>query len=260
MLNKKQKIDNMKQEDNNEKTQEKEGLGEVSNSKKILKHEINDINIEYYKVLLPPNLFIEKYKASEKIKKNIINSRETIKNIMNGIDKRFLVIIGPCSIHDPNAGIQYALALNELKKKYNDKFYIVMRTYFEKPRTTIGWKGLINDPDLNESYDINKGLKLARKFLIDVSELDLPTSCEFLETISAQYISDLICWGAIGARTSESQIHRQLSSGLSCPIGFKNSTDGNVEIVINSIISSQNPQTFLGISHNGIPSIVKTTL
>lgn len=219
---------------------------------------INDTNIYEIKPLISPACLIDELPITKKALDNVLLYREIIKNILNGTDHRLLIIVGPCSIHDTKAALDYAIKLKNLSIELQDSLVIVMRTYFEKPRTTIGWKGLINDPDLNDSYNINKGLRLARKLLIDINELGLPTSLEFLDTISPQYISDLISWGAIGARTTESQLHRQLVSGLSMPIGFKNSTNGNIKIIIDAIKSSEYSHKFLGINSNGLASIIKT--
>ena len=176
---------------------------------------------------------------------------------MNGHDDRLIVITGPCSIHDVDSAIEYAQFLKTMTNKYPNLF-IIMRVYFEKPRTNIGWKGLINDPDLNNTFNINKGIKLARKLLIDICELGLPIGCEFLDTIIPQYISDLVSWGAIGARTVESQVHRELVSGLSMPVGFKNSTSGNIRVALDSVISAKNKHSFLGITNEGTPAIITT--
>lgn len=189
----------------------------------------------------------------------ISNTRQTIKHIVNGKDDRLLVVIGPCSIHDPAAAIEYAHKLCAQRAKYADTLEVVMRVYFEKPRTTVGWKGLINDPGLDESYRIDEGLRMARQLLCDINKLGLPAGGEFLDTISPQYIGDLISWGAIGARTTESQVHRELASGLSAPIGFKNGTDGNIRIATDAIQSAARPHHFLSIHKNGQVAIVATT-
>jgi 3-deoxy-7-phosphoheptulonate synthase len=230
--------------------------------------EVSNLNIKEYDTLRSPVQIIEHVNQMvlndksvdniDKIIKTVVESREVVRNIIDGKDKRLLLIIGPCSIHDTKAGYDYAKRLNKLRKKHADKLYIVMRTYFEKPRSGKGWKGLINDPMLNDSCDINTGLIFARYFLMKVLGLGIPVTCEFLEPISAQYIADLVTWGAIGARTTESQIHRQLASGLSCPIGFKNGTGGDIDMAINAINFSHMPQTFLGINEDGQSSIVKT--
>lgn len=219
---------------------------------------LNNINIKTFEKLISPNELLEQIPSNSHITKFIKNSRQTIKNILNRIDNRLLIIIGPCSIHDPNAAIEYAHELKKISDKFNDKIFIVMRTYFEKPRTTIGWKGLINDPDLNGSYNINKGLIIARQLLLDINNIGLPVAIEFLDTISPQYTSDLISWGAIGARTTECQLHRELASGLSMPIGFKNGTNGNIKIALDAIESASQPHNFLGIDENGKASIIQT--
>ena len=188
----------------------------------------------------------------------IENERQSIHNIMRGKDDRLLVIIGPCSIHDPHAALDYARKLAEKREQYKDTLDIVMRVYFEKPRTTVGWKGLINDPYLDESCRIDEGLRVARQLLIDINRLGLPAGSEFLDVISPQYIGDLICWGAIGARTTESQVHRELASGLSAPIGFKNGTDGNIRIATDAIQASSRGHHFLSVHKNGHVAIVQT--
>ena len=189
----------------------------------------------------------------------VAHSRETIRSILGGKDKRLLVIAGPCSIHDTEAGIEYARQFQKLAQELKEQIYLVMRVYFEKPRTTVGWKGLIMDPDLDGSDNIAKGLTLAREFLREVISLEIPTATELLDPITPQYIADLICWSAIGARTSESQTHRQMASGLSMPIGFKNTISGDLRAAINAIGAATNPQTFLGVSEEGIASAVSTS-
>lgn len=213
---------------------------------------IENINVDTLEKLSTP----KELKNMLKIKK--FDFREDIINILNNVDKRFIVIIGPCSIHNTSEALDYAKKLSKLRKKYLDKLFIIMRVYFEKPRTTVGWKGLINDPDLDDSCNINKGLYISRKLMINISNLDLPIGCEFLDTISPEYICDLVSWGAIGARTTESQCHRQLASGLSMPIGFKNTTSGSIKIAIDAIKSGKNCHTFLGINEDGNASIIKT--
>ena len=185
-------------------------------------------------------------------------TRQRIRNIMAGKDDRLLVVIGPCSIHDPTAAIEYARRLKAEREKYADTLEIVMRVYFEKPRTTVGWKGLINDPYLDESYRIHEGLRIARQLLVDINRLGVPAAGEFLDTISPQYIGDLISWGAIGARTTESQVHRELASGLSMPVGFKNGTDGGVQVAIDAVRAAAHPHTFLGVTDQGLSAIVGT--
>lgn len=211
-----------------------------------------NINIEYYQELIKPKILKEQLPPS-----NILFRKE-IMDILDGKDNRLLVIVGPCSIHNTNEALEYAKELSKLREQYIDKLFIIMRVYFEKPRTTIGWKGLINDPDLNNSCNINKGLYIARELMINISKLNLPIGCEFLDTISPKFMCDLVSWGAIGARTTESQCHRQMASGLSVPIGFKNSTNGNVNKAIDAIISCKHEHTFLGINNDSNSSIIKT--
>ena len=206
----------------------------------------------------PPVEVIEKLPISEKVSELVFNSRNEISDILHGKEDRLVVVVGPCSIHDPKAAIEYAKKLKAFERDLKDQLKIVMRVYFEKPRTTVGWKGLINDPDLDNSYDVNKGLKVARKLLLKINELGLPAGTEFLDMITPQYISDLISWGAIGARTTESQLHRQLASGLSMPIGFKNGTGGSLDIAVDAVISSQYPHSFIGINEDGKAAIVNT--
>jgi 3-deoxy-7-phosphoheptulonate synthase len=188
----------------------------------------------------------------------IVNTRSSIRRILHGKDDRLLVIMGPCSIHDPDAAIEYARKLKPQRDKYADTLEIVMRVYFEKPRTTVGWKGLINDPYLDESYRIDEGLRIARQLLLEINRLGMPAGSEFLDVISPQYIGDLISWGAIGARTTESQVHRELASGLSAPIGFKNGTDGNIKIATDAIQAAARPHHFLSVHKNGQVAIVET--
>ena len=196
---------------------------------------------------------------SDKSSEIVYNSRKVIQDIIEGRDNRFLAITGPCSIHDENAAIEYAQKLNKIRKKYEDRVYIVMRVYFEKPRTTVGWRGMIIDPDLDGSYNINKGLVKARKLLVRIAEMGLPTATEMLDPIIPQYISDTLSWAAVGARTTESQTHRNMVSGLSMPVGFKNGTDGSVEKAINAIESARSPHSFLGIDDNGHICILSTS-
>ena len=195
---------------------------------------------------------------NESTERAIHTSRKEVADIVNGKDDRLLVVVGPCSIHDVKAGREYAIQLRNLAKELNEDLMVVMRVYFEKPRTTVGWKGLINDPELNGTFKINRGIKIARKFLLDVNELGLPCGVEFLDTISPQFIADLVSWGAIGARTTESQIHRELASGLSMPVGFKNSTGGEVQVGIDAVRSSRCCHSFLGVTSHGISGIVRS--
>tara|TARA_Y100000816_G_scaffold212055_1_gene157603 strand:- start:956 stop:2020 length:1065 start_codon:yes stop_codon:yes gene_type:complete len=222
-----------------------------------MSHYYENINIELFKPIISPAIIKDELPMTKKLISNVVKYRETIKDILNNRDDRFIIIVGPCSIHDYNAAIDYATQLKELSLLY-PKLFIIMRVYFEKPRTSIGWKGLINDPDLNNTFKINKGIKLARKLLLEIANIGLPTACEFLDTIVPQYISDLVSWGAIGARTVESQTHRQLASGMSMPIGFKNSTSGNIQVALDAIKCANNKHVFLGITEEGTPSIIKT--
>jgi 3-deoxy-7-phosphoheptulonate synthase len=219
---------------------------------------VSDVNILDSAVLPAPDYLCRELSRTESMASFIASARETIQRILFGDDPRLLVIVGPCSIHDPEAGMEYARKLVALKKELQDRLYIVMRVYFEKPRTTVGWKGLIMDPDLDGSCKLPKGLMTARKFLQDVVSLELATATELLDPITPQYISDLICWSAIGARTTESQTHRQMASGLSMPLGFKNATSGDVQVAINAVKAASQSQTFLGISHQGLASALTT--
>ncbi len=218
----------------------------------------DDLRIREIKELLPPADIIRDIPCSSKAAQTVADSRIAMHRILHGQDDRLIVIIGPCSIHDTKAAMAYAHRLQHERERFKDELEIVMRVYFEKPRTTVGWKGLINDPNLDNSYQINDGLHLARKTLVDVNEMGLPAATEFLDMISPQYIADLVSWGAIGARTTESQVHRELSSGLSCPVGFKNGTDGNVKIAIDAIKSASQPHHFLSVTKAGHSAIVRT--
>ena len=191
--------------------------------------------------------------------KTILNSRKVIEDILNGKDDRIFVVIGPCSIHDPIAAMDYAKKLNKISQEVSENLFIIMRVYFEKPRTTVGWKGLINDPMLDGSFEINKGIRIGRKLLLDIVDLEIPTGTEYLDLISPQYIADIISWGAIGARTTESQCHRELSSGLSCPVGFKNGTDGNLQITIDAIKAASGAHHFLSVTKEGNSAIFSTS-
>ncbi|MBN2546375.1 MAG: 3-deoxy-7-phosphoheptulonate synthase [Spirochaetes bacterium] len=222
-------------------------------------NKINDLNIMEVKPLITPQMLKYEIQNKDYNKKNIYESRDVIKNILDEKDFRIMAIVGPCSIHDIDSAIEYAEKLNELREKIIDKIYIIMRVYFEKPRTTLGWKGLITDPNLDGSYDIEKGLKLARKLLAQINAMGMPCATEMLDPVIPQYIADFISWAAIGARTTESQTHRELASGLSFPIGFKNSTTGNIDIAINAIISSRQSHHFIGIDKKGQTSILKTS-
>jgi 3-deoxy-7-phosphoheptulonate synthase len=187
-----------------------------------------------------------------------IAARRAITEILNGRDDRLLVVVGPCSIHDPQAALDYAARLQPLREQLAKQLLIVMRVYFEKPRTTVGWKGLINDPDLDDGYDINRGLRVARKLLLDLNERDIPAGVEYLDILTPQYLADLVSWGAIGARTTESQLHREMASGLSCPVGFKNGTDGSVKVAVDAVMAARNPHRFLSLTQSGQVGIFET--
>ena len=218
----------------------------------------DDVRINAVTELLPPIAHLYELPISEAAADLVVRTRQEISDLVHGKDNRLLVIIGPCSIHDPKAALEYAERLLPLRKKYEKELLIVMRVYFEKPRTTVGWKGLINDPHLDGTFDINFGLRQARKLLLNLNEMGMPASTEFLDMITPQYYADLISWGAIGARTTESQVHRELSSGLSCPVGFKNGTDGNLKIAIDAIGAASHPHHFLSVTKTGHSAIVQT--
>lgn len=221
-------------------------------------NELDDVNIHRIRPLIPPQILMEDLPLTETAAATIIQGRQAAEAIIQGKDDRMLVVVGPCSIHNPGAALEYADNLRAYAETAQEDLCIVMRVYFEKPRTTVGWKGLINDPDLNGNFAINRGLRKARTLLLDIAERGLPAGCELLDTISPQYIGDLISWGAIGARTTESQVHRELASGMSVPIGFKNGTDGNVKIAVDAIKSSQSPHCFLSVTKQGLSAIVET--
>ncbi|MGA1296030.1 MAG: 3-deoxy-7-phosphoheptulonate synthase [Burkholderiaceae bacterium] len=218
----------------------------------------DDVRIREIKELTPPSHVLREFVCSERAAQVTYESRQAIHRILHDMDDRLLVIIGPCSIHDTKAALEYAKLLMGLRQRYAQDLEIVMRVYFEKPRTTIGWKGLINDPDLDGSFQINKGLRLARELLLNITEIGMPAGTEFLDMISPQYIADLVAWGAIGARTTESQSHRELASGLSCPVGFKNGTDGNLRIAFDAVKAASHPHHFLSVTKGGHSAIVST--
>ena len=220
---------------------------------------IEDLRIQWTKVVLPPVFLEEDLPITDTATATIFNARTDISAILSGRDSRLLVLCGPCSIHDTKAAREYAALLKSAISEFRADLRIVMRVYFEKPRTTIGWKGLINDPHLDQSYKINDGLHLARHLLLDLAEMGVPTGTEFLDMISPQYLAGLVAWGAIGARTTESQVHRQLASGVSCAVGFKNGTSGDVQVAIDAIQSAAHSHTFLGHSHHGQSAIFVTT-
>ena len=222
-------------------------------------HPTDDLRVKHIDELLPPIAHLYELPISEQASELVAQTRQQIANILHGKDNRLLVIIGPCSIHDPKAALEYAQRLLPLRQKYEKELLIVMRAYFEKPRTTVGWKGLINDPHLNGTHDINFGLRQARKLLLELNNLGMPASTEFLDMITPQYYADLIAWGAIGARTTESQVHRELASGLSCTVGFKNGTDGNLKIAIDALGAAAHPHHFLSVTKAGHSAIVHTT-
>ncbi|MFC1468113.1 3-deoxy-7-phosphoheptulonate synthase [Verrucomicrobiota bacterium] len=221
-------------------------------------HVTDDLRIAQLKPLVPPAILMETLPLSGEASETVSDARQAISDSLNGKSDRLVVIVGPCSIHDEEAALEYGKRLKAVKEKFADELCIVMRVYFEKPRTTVGWKGLINDPDLDESFNINQGLHKARGLLLQLAELGVPAACEFLDTISPQFISDLVSWGAIGARTTESQIHRELASGISCPIGFKNGTDGNVQIAVDAIRAAGHSHHFLSVTKQGLAAIVAT--
>jgi len=218
----------------------------------------DDLRIEEIKELLPPVALFEKFPASNTVANVVSEARSAIHNILQKKDDRLLVVIGPCSIHDTEAALEYAERLKSIRQNMVNELEIVMRVYFEKPRTTVGWKGLINDPYMDRSFQINQGLRIGRKLLIDINEIGIPAAGEFLDMITPQYLGDLMSWGAIGARTTESQVHRELASGLSCPVGFKNGTDGTIKIAIDAINAAAASHCFLSVTKFGHSAIVKT--
>ena len=218
----------------------------------------DDLRIREIKELVPPSHVLREFGITEKSAKTVVETRQEIHRVLHGADDRVVVIIGPCSIHDVKAAKEYALKLADAREKFGRELVILMRVYFEKPRTTVGWKGLINDPNLDGSFNINEGLRIARRLLLDLNETGVPVGCEFLDMITPQYIADLVAWGAIGARTTESQVHRELASGLSCPVGFKNGTDGNIKIAVDAIRAAQAPHHFLSVTKGGHSAIVST--
>lgn len=223
-----------------------------------MNYKTDDLRIQSIKEVISPAKLHEEYLLSEQAAKTILATRHAIHDILQGENDRVLVIIGPCSIHDVQAAKEYAERLRSVRQQLADDLLIVMRVYFEKPRTTVGWKGLINDPDLDGSFKINKGLRLARDLLLNLNNMDMPAAVEYLDLITPQYIADLVSWGAIGARTTESQVHRELASGLSCPVGFKNGTDGNLKVAVDAVRAAQHPHSFLSLTKDGHSAIFST--
>ncbi len=222
------------------------------------KHRTDDLRIEHIRDLVSPSIFMEQIPLKVAEEDFVMRSRQASEDILNGRSDRLLVVVGPCSIHDSHSALEYASLLKVAREKYASDLELVMRVYFEKPRTTVGWKGFINDPHLDESYDINTGLSEARKLLVEIAKMGLPAGTEFLDVITPQYIADVVAWGAIGARTTESQVHRQLASGLSMPVGFKNGTDGNIQIALDAIAAAAGAHVFLSVTKHGTAAIVQT--
>ena len=218
----------------------------------------DDLRIRDVRPLIPPAILLEEIPISERASIVVSDTRAAITAVIEGRDSRLVVVVGPCSIHDTKAALEYAQRLKPIANRLADSLIVVMRTYFEKPRTVVGWKGLINDPDLDESFHINKGLRLARTLLLDVNDLGLPTGSEFLDTQIPQHIADLTSWVAIGARTAESQVHRELASGLSMPVGFKNSTDGSTQIAVDAVLTARSPHWFPSVTKQGVSAIFHT--
>ncbi len=221
-------------------------------------HITDDVRIREIKELSPPTHVLREFPGNETTAETTFQARQAVHRVLHGADDRLVVVVGPCSIHDPKAAMDYAERLNAERVRLGNELIIIMRVYFEKPRTTVGWKGLINDPYMDDSFKINDGLRLARKLLWDINQMGLPCGTEFLDAITPQYTGDLISWGAIGARTTESQVHRELASGLSCPVGFKNGTDGNIRIAVDAIKAAASPHHFLSVTKAGHSAIVST--
>ena len=223
-----------------------------------MSHNTDDIRIREIKELNPPSHVMREFPCTQSASETVFAARQSMHRILHGMDDRLIVVIGPCSIHDTKAALEYAQRLKPVRDRLSGELEIVMRVYFEKPRTTVGWKGLINDPGLDGSFDINRGIRVARELLLDINSQGLPAGCEYLDMITPQYIADLVSWGAIGARTTESQVHRELASGLSCPVGFKNGTDGNVKIAVDAIKAASQSHHFLSVTKGGHSAIVST--
>jgi 3-deoxy-7-phosphoheptulonate synthase len=224
----------------------------------MMKRRTDDVRINSIKPLVAPESLLDEFPCQNGAEDTVANARRAACEIIHGRDSRLLIIVGPCSIHDPEAAMEYAARLQALRESLRHELEIVMRVYFEKPRTTVGWKGLINDPHLDGSFQINEGLRVARQLLLKINQLGMPTGTEFLDMITPQYHADLIAWGAIGARTTESQVHRELASGLSCPVGFKNGTDGNVRVAVDAVEAASHPHHFLSVTKGGVAAIVET--
>ena len=231
---------------------------DVPNGADTVSIRTDDLRIRDIRELITPEDLMRDHALGERASATVAESRRALHRILHCEDNRLAVVIGPCSIHDTAAALEYAALLEQQRDRLGDSLEIVMRVYFEKPRTTVGWKGLINDPDLDGSFQINRGLGLARGLLLDINQLGLPAGCEFLDMITPQYIADLVAWGAIGARTTESQVHRELASGLSCPVGFKNGTDGNVKIAVDAVQAASQPHHFLAVTKQGRSAIATT--
>jgi len=236
----------------------REGLSKRRKLSQEFAQTVDDVRIDFLAPLLPPACLMDEMPTTQETAEHVSASRQAVHSIVNKQDDRVIVVVGPCSIHDIDACREYAEKLAKLAKSVSNEVLVVMRVYFEKPRTTVGWKGLINDPGLDGSFQINKGLRKARGFLLEVNKLGLPAGVEFLDTLSPQFIGDLVSWGAIGARTTESQVHRELASGLSCPVGFKNATAGSVQVAVDACGSSKNPHSFLSVTKQGLAAIVHT--
>jgi 3-deoxy-7-phosphoheptulonate synthase len=221
--------------------------------------QIQDLHVVTTRELVAPRVLKQELRVDEAIAQTVVDARRSVREIMSGADPRLLCLVGPCSIHDPAAALDYAERLAKLRPQVAQRLFLVMRVYFEKPRTTVGWKGLINDPHMDDSCDMEAGLRIARQLLIDINRLGLPAGTEMLDPITPQYIADLVSWAAIGARTTESQTHREMASGLSMPVGFKNSTEGNLQVAVNAIESARRPHSFLGINQDGVTAIIRTS-
>jgi len=228
-------------------------------TEELAQYETDDVRIREIRELLSPAALVEEIPVTPDVSKVVFDARMGARRVLDGDDDRLVVVVGPCSIHDPEAGLEYARRLAGLRGSLKENLLLIMRVYFEKPRTTVGWKGLINDPNLDGSFEINSGLRIARSLLRDINSLGVPAGVEYLDLISPQYIADLVGWGAIGARTTESQGHREMASGLSCPVGFKNGTDGNMQIAVDAICSASRPHHFLSVTKDGGSAIFATT-